>query len=163
MAKILSNERWFKTYVWIRNIIILGLAITILTRFIIDIPPLWLGTLRGVFFSFFLLVIIFEFLQKPGYLNVWQLKNGDLSIEMYLPDTGLFFYFDRKRIRQFIVKTEDRLELLGVLKQMPWQQKLQIVVSKPNGETFKSEVLDVSWARKKDLKRFYEVAKGFPN
>lgn len=161
MKIVLSNKKWFLVYIWLRSIIILVFFISILSGFLLDNPPLWLATIRGVFFSFFLLMIIFEIMQKPSYLNVGYAEGGKLNIALFIPDTNTFFYFNKRNIQHFVIDTEDKLELLGVFKKMPWQQKLQMVVSKPNGEKFQSEVMDVSWASKAELQRFYELAKAY--
>jgi hypothetical protein len=151
MEIVNSNENWFRLYTTIRNIILLILAVVLTYGTFFESAPLAFKHLASyVGIPLLLTMLVFDYLQKP---SLFELRKGDgqLAIDLYVPDARHLFFYDPKKKRTITITEDAQVEVVGTYKSLPWQRKLQFLIQQPNGEVLKSPKLDFSWASKADI------------
>lgn len=156
MKTIITNRVWFRKYLLFRNII-LGLTLaTLLAQFAGIEGGALLQLLSATALSLLLVLLLFDYLQRPGLLEIFQNKEG-LIIKLYQPDSRLMHWWDEQRIRTFLLDSPAQLQVYGQYERLPWRKKIQLVVQLPDGSQAISERIDVSWASKSQLQRLIQL------
>lgn len=160
MKVILSNRRWLRVYLIIRNSIFLLTLLWLGMKFMLPEQTIELGLLGATVLSFLLMMVLFDMLQKPGLFEVTRVGEG-LQIKLYNPDTRYFFWLNEKRVRAFQLEPGDQLQLYGQYEGLPWKKRIHLVIEKPSGQKFISDELDISWASKAQVQRLLSLSQEF--
>ena len=109
MEIVISNQRWFSTYLIIRNSVLLLTGIWLVSQLLISDQPLLLQYLSPVAISLLLVLLLFDFIQKPSLFEVIR-KKDDLEIRLFHPDTRYFIRLNERFIQTIQLQPTDRLE-----------------------------------------------------
>ncbi len=160
MQVILSNRRWLRVYLIIRNSILVLTFAWLLITFTLPEFAASLGLFSSVVWSLLLVLILFDMLQKPGLFEVLRAGEG-LLIKLYNPDTRYFFWLDEKRVRSINLEQDDQLQVYGQFEGLPWKKRIHLVIEKPSGQKFISDKLDISWASRTQFQKLIGLTKEF--
>lgn len=158
MEKIISNRSWFKTYLIIRNIIFSLLMIWVVLQFTAWKDTEGLKIFISVTLSLLLVLLLFDTLQKPSLFEVFR-KGKELKINLYQPDVRYLVWFNEERIRSFHLEDNNQLEIFGEYQGLPWKKKIKLVIHGIGDQKFVSNKIDISWARKFELKQLVAIAR----
>ena len=158
MEIVISNEKWFRRYTSLRNIILLVLLLVLTYGTFFESAPLVLKSLASyVGTPLLLTLLVFDFLQKP---SLFELRKGEgqLAIDLYVPDARFLFFYNPKKKKTITIAKDTQIKVIGTYKSLPWQRKLQFFIQPSNGELWTSPKLDFSWATKTDVALVLQTA-----
>ena len=153
MSKILlSNKTWFANYSRIRIFLIL-LAITLLAGKYWEhsfFDSAVVTILLAISSSILLTILLFDYLQKPSFLEIVELDES-LLLKLYQPNTNYLFYYKESAVRTLSIAKEDRLVLRIYKGILPLLDRIDFVLTRKNGETWKTNTINIGWRNSGEL------------
>jgi len=144
---MLSNKKWFQNYARIRTVIILGLVLLLLCQLFpthIASYKLYWNIAFSVFLSLLLTILLFDYFQKPSFLELAKLEKG-IELQMYKPDTRYFFFLNQNAVKSQLISNDDRLTYRIYKKIIPILNQIEFFIKKKDGNTIKTDKINIGW------------------
>ncbi|MFZ1750966.1 MAG: hypothetical protein WAU01_12270 [Saprospiraceae bacterium] len=161
MTKV-SNLIWFQQYVTYRKYLLISVIIWVFSVAGVNYfyPNPILEIMLYIYpISVILVIVLFDWTQKPGLISVTK-EEHELLIELYIPDTRYHIKFDEKKIRKYHCGEANPAKFLIKSHFIKILDKISIQVRSSKGEYVMTPFMSFSWATKVDmenLKRIGEI------
>ena len=94
---ILSNRKWFKTYLVAKQIILVAVILGFVWTFV-DVGGFWGRFYNAITFPILLVLFLFEFVETPVLFEVEKMEENKLIFKLFIPTSSYSYRLDEKKI-----------------------------------------------------------------
>ena len=155
-SKIISNRSLFNIYSSIRIIAIFlfvsffvfkGMGIKIIGN---D------STLEIIFIAIILTILLFDFFQKPSYIELLECKEK-LILKLFIPNKNYFFFLAERFIRRIEIDKDETISFhiyKGVISTF---DEIEFVIKKKDSVLIKTERINAAWLSSSQVKKLERI------
>lgn len=153
MTIVISNKKWFTTYVRIRQIILFLLSLQILFMTMQVEAKMITHIFYPLTTSLLFVLFIFDYWEKPAFFELIEQKNK-LLLRLFVPDLRYFLFFQDKYVEEIIFEQGNKI----ICRPLPTffsslLQKYILILQKNDDANIRTTHIYFNWATKIDLER----------
>ena len=158
---MISNKKWFQNYTRIRTTAIIGLVVLSLCKlfpsFFAEYEQFW-NIAFSVFLSLLLTILLFDYIQKPSFLELAKLEKG-IKLKLYKPDVRYFFFTNQNAVKSQLISNGDILTYRIYKKLMPVLNQIEFFIKKKDGSVIKTDKINIGWMSEKQMEELSKIIK----
>jgi len=150
---IVTNKNWFIRYSILRiSAIAFAMVVFTIPPFLKIDKTILINTLDIFTISILLTILIFDFIQKPSYLELIKSESGYI-LRQFHPDSRYLFFFQERKVDSVYVKNEDVVSCKVFKGLVPLLNQIEFQVTKPDTTKVKSKKINIAWMNHIQLNR----------
>jgi hypothetical protein len=155
---ILSNRKWFKTYLIAKKIIV-GAALLGFFWSFLDLGGFWGRFYNAITFPVLLILFLFEFVETPVLFEIEELEENMLNFKLFIPTSSYSYRLNEKKITKLEIGSKEKLSVQLIESKIPFlaRKKCFFIIEKEDKTLIKTANIGLGWAGEKTLEKLTSI------
>lgn len=154
---ILSNRKWFKTYIIARQtllfFIILGFFLTFVDM------GFWGRFYNAITFPLLLVLLLFEYVENPALFEIEKHDGNSLVFKLFAPNKGILYIFSEKKVKNLEISSKDKISVQISQNELPFLtiKKCFFLINKGTNSSIRTAKIGLGWADESTISEIKKI------